>query len=137
MVSADWFQIKDRQPVSTGTIRIVETTDLHMQILPFDYFTDQPDRTKGLVQLADQIVSLQSAPDGLTLLFDNGDFLQGNPLADLIAENGLHNAVHPMIGAFATLRYDAVALGNHEFNYGLAFWTRCCAMPPLRSFAPM
>ncbi len=97
------------------------TTDLHMQILPYDYFTDQPDRTKGLVQLADQITSLQSAPDGLTLVFDNGDFLQGNPLADLIAENGLHNAVHPMIGAFATLHYDAVALGNHEFNYGLGF----------------
>ena len=104
-----------------ATLRVLATTDLHMQILPFDYFTGRPDTTRGLVQLADQIMALKSDPEVLTLLFDNGDFLQGNPLADTIAQAGNDDHTHPMIAAFGALRYDAVALGNHEFNYGLPF----------------
>ncbi len=92
-----------------------------MQILPYDYFADRPDPSAGLVQLADQIADLRADPSALTLLFDNGDFLQGNPLADTVAQASLPDTIHPMIAAFSALHYDAVALGNHEFNYGLPF----------------
>ena len=57
------------------------------------------------------------------LLFDNGDFLQGSPMADYVAQS--HGMVdgdtHPMISAMNHLCYDAGTLGNHEFNYGLEF----------------
>ena len=54
-------------------------------------------------------------------LFDNGDFLQGNPMADFVASLPEDDTDHPMITAMNALDYDAVALGNHEFNYGLPF----------------
>ena len=47
------------------------------------------------------------------------DFLQGNPLADYVVGQARETAPHPMIATFNALGYDAVALGNHEFNYGL------------------
>lgn len=102
-------------------LRILETTDLHMQLLPYDYFSDQIQAGRGLIHLADQIDALRSEAGVTTLLFDNGDFLQGNPLADFLASQPDTAEVHPMIAAFNTLRYDAVTLGNHEFNYGLPF----------------
>jgi 2',3'-cyclic-nucleotide 2'-phosphodiesterase/3'-nucleotidase len=115
---------------ATAILRIVETTDLHMQVLPFDYFTGLPDHTRGLVQLADRITALKQADDALTLLCDNGDFLQGNPLSDLIAEKGSGAHKHPMMQAFADLGYDAIGLGNHEFNYGLPYLARTLADAP-------
>ncbi len=59
------------------------------------------------------------------LLFDNGDIIQGNPLADYVAMPGNFpgDGVHPTIRAMNTLGYDAATLGNHEFNYGLDFCT--------------
>jgi 2',3'-cyclic-nucleotide 2'-phosphodiesterase/3'-nucleotidase len=59
------------------------------------------------------------------LLFDNGDILQGNPLADYVALPGNFPAdgIHPTIRAMNTLGYDAATVGNHEFNYGLDFCT--------------
>ena len=116
MVNADI-----RKDHKSAVLQILATTDLHMQILPYDYFADQPDLRAGLVQLADQITALQADPAALTLLFDNGDFLQGNPLADTIAAKAPLKVPHAIMQAFATLRYDAVGLGNHEFNYGLPF----------------
>ena len=56
-------------------------------------------------------------------LRDNGDFLQGTPLADFVASRSRRRRAHPVIAAFNTLGYDAVTLGNHEFNYGVPFLT--------------
>ncbi len=92
-----------------------------MQILPYDYFSDHADSATGLLQLADEITRWRDDPSALTLVFDNGDFLQGNPLADTVAEARMPLGPHPMVAAFSALGYDAVALGNHEFNYGLDF----------------
>lgn len=108
-------------PSPSGRLRILETTDLHMQILPYDYFADRPDPKTGLLQLIGTIADLRAAPEVTTLLFDNGDFLQGNPLADYIAAHWETGDMHPMIAALNTLRYDAITLGNHEFNYGLDY----------------
>ncbi len=100
-------------------LRILETTDLHMQLLAYDYFADHSDSDTGLIQLADRIETLRSDTSCTSVLFDNGDFIQGNPLADYVASNGTDDQPHPMIAAFNTLQYDAITLGNHEFNYGL------------------
>lgn len=109
------------QSTLTAKLRILETTDLHMQILAFDYFTGEPTPGKGLIPLVSLIEAHRSNPTVSTLLFDNGDFLQGNPLADHLVNMKGPTHVHPMIAAMNSLAYDAVGLGNHEFTYGLPF----------------
>lgn len=103
---------------SRGTLRVIETTDLHAQLLDYDYFADRTDTSIGLVGLADQITALRSDKGVTTLLCDNGDLIQGNPLADHIAEHWRPEQTHPMIAALNLLEYDAFNLGNHEFDYG-------------------
>ena len=106
---------------TTGQLRVLETTDLHMQLLNYDYFADQRDDSIGLVGLADHIDTLRSQAGVTTLLFDNGDLIQGNPLADYIAAKMNSTQIHPMIAALNALEYDAITLGNHEFDYGIPF----------------
>ncbi|SET41057.1 bifunctional 2',3'-cyclic-nucleotide 2'-phosphodiesterase/3'-nucleotidase [Oceanicella actignis] len=101
-------------------LRILGTTDLHAHLAPYDYFADRPAPHLGLSRAAALIRSLRAqAPNAL--LFDNGDFLQGNPLADLAAREQARDpgATHPVIAAMNALGYDAATLGNHEFDYGL------------------
>ncbi len=103
-------------------LRIMETTDLHVHLHPYDYYADCPNPDLGLARLAELIDhARQQVPN--CLLFDNGDFLQGTPVGDFFAyDRGVRTGeVHPVIAAMNALRYDAITLGNHEFNYGLEF----------------
>ena len=108
-------------PFPSARIHILETTDLHMQLLPFDYFTEKPAEGSGLIALLQNISDIRAKAGSGVFLFDNGDFLQGNPTADFVASLPEDDTDHPMIAAMNALDYDAVALGNHEFNYGLSF----------------
>ncbi|MDR5652218.1 bifunctional 2',3'-cyclic-nucleotide 2'-phosphodiesterase/3'-nucleotidase [Ruixingdingia sedimenti] len=103
-------------------LRILATSDLHVQIPPHDYYRDRPLPGMGLAQAAHLIRALR-AEAANCLLFDNGDFLQGTPLGDYLAElrPPTPAAPHPMVAAMNLLGYDAGTLGNHEFNYGLPF----------------
>ena len=103
-------------------LRIMETTDIHVAVYPYDYYADAADDKLGLSRTA-TIIDRIRAEAGNSMLVDNGDFLQGNPLGDFIAyERGMKDgAVHPVIKAMNTLGYDCGTLGNHEFNYGLDF----------------
>ncbi|MEM7717908.1 MAG: bifunctional 2',3'-cyclic-nucleotide 2'-phosphodiesterase/3'-nucleotidase [Pseudomonadota bacterium] len=108
-------------PVSGDVhLRILNLTDLHMAIRPYDYFADSETPGPGLTNAASYLERLKAgAPN--TLVFDNGDFLQGNPMGDYAAQNleTSPDAAHPMIDALNALNIDAGTLGNHEFNYGL------------------
>jgi 2',3'-cyclic-nucleotide 2'-phosphodiesterase/3'-nucleotidase len=102
-------------------LRIMETTDLHVAVFPYDYYADAPNDTLGLARTAALIDAIR-AEAGNSILVDNGDVIQGNPMGDYIAyEKGLTNEPHPIIAAMNTLGYEAGTLGNHEFNYGLEF----------------
>ena len=103
-------------------LRLIETTDLHLHILPYDYYADRPWTGVGLAQAA-RLVEQARSEAANALLFDNGDFLQGTPMGDFVAhERGLREGdVHPAIAAMNALDYDAITVGNHEFNYGLDF----------------
>jgi 2',3'-cyclic-nucleotide 2'-phosphodiesterase/3'-nucleotidase len=103
-------------------LRIMETTDIHVHVFPYDYYADKPRDTVGLSRTASIINEIRSEATN-SLLVDNGDFLQGNPMGDYIAyERGMKEGdSHPIITAFNTVGYDAATLGNHEFNYGLSF----------------
>lgn len=65
--------------IPLGQLRILQTTDLHMHLLGYDYFADRQDHRCGLAGLADLIEDLRTKTTVATLQFDDGDFLQGNP----------------------------------------------------------
>ncbi|MFP5112673.1 bifunctional 2',3'-cyclic-nucleotide 2'-phosphodiesterase/3'-nucleotidase [Bacillaceae bacterium C204] len=107
---------------NTATLRILETTDLHSNVLPYDYFKDAPVTNYGLAKTATLIKQARSEVDN-SMLFDAGDTIQGNPLASYVAKvNKLGpNDTHPIYKAMNYLKYDAGIVGNHEFNYGLDY----------------
>jgi 2',3'-cyclic-nucleotide 2'-phosphodiesterase/3'-nucleotidase len=109
-------------------LRIMETTDLHVHVFPYDYYADKPRDTIGLARTASLIQGIRDEASN-SLLIDNGDFLQGNPMGDYIAyERGMKDGdMHPVIEAMNTLGFDASTLGNHEFNYGLDFLMKSLA----------
>jgi len=109
-------------------LRIMETTDIHVHVFPYDYYADKPNDTLGLARTASLIDGIR-AEAGNSMLVDNGDFLQGNPLGDYIAyERGMKEGdKHPVMEAMNTLGYDVGTMGNHEFNYGLDFLNKVLA----------
>lgn len=120
-----------RAPLILGRtvhLRLIETTDLHLHLLPYDYYADRPMPGIGLSNAA-RLIDEARAEASNALLFDNGDFLQGTPLGDFMAhERGLDKgALHPVMAAMNALGFDAITLGNHEFNYGLEFLMKTLA----------
>ena len=109
-------------------LRLMETTDLHVHVFPYDYYGDRPRDTVGLSRTASIVRQIRAEATN-SLLLDNGDFLQGNPMGDYIAyERGMKEGdTHPIINAMNTVGFDASTLGNHEFNYGLDFLMKSLA----------
>ncbi len=107
----------------TIEIVIAATTDVHGRLRGWDYYTARPDSARGLARAATIVDSVRRANAGRVVLVDAGDLLQGNPLTHYAAR--VDAALpHPVIAAMNAMRYDAAALGNHEFNYGLATLAR-------------
>ncbi|MFN4203089.1 MAG: bifunctional 2',3'-cyclic-nucleotide 2'-phosphodiesterase/3'-nucleotidase [Tabrizicola sp.] len=100
-------------------LRLIATSDLHASLMPYDYRANRPNARLGLGAVSQKIAEARGEVQN-SLLFDNGDFLQGSPIADYAASARRRRA-HPVITAFNILGYDAVTLGNHEFDYGLGF----------------
>ena len=103
------------------TLRILASSDVHAHLLPYDYFTLRDGLAHSLAQVA-SLVRQARAEIGTQncLLLDNGDFLQGTPMSDLTARPGQGwRGRHPVIRTMNLMGYDAAALGNHEFNFGL------------------
>jgi len=111
-----------RAAANQAHLRIMETTDLHVHVFPYDYYADKPNDTMGLARTASIIDGIRAEATN-SILVDNGDFLQGNPMGDYIAyKRGMKEGdMHPVIAAMNVLGYDCGTLGNHEFNYGLDF----------------
>ena len=109
-------------------LRIMETTDLHVHVHPYDYYADRPSDTVGLSRVASIVQDIRAEATN-SLLLDNGDFLQGNPMGDYIAyERGMKDGdMHPVITAMNVLGFEGSTLGNHEFNYGLDFLMKAVA----------
>lgn len=103
-------------------LRILETTDIHVHIVDYDYFQDRSAATFGLARTA-VLIEAARAEVSNSILVDNGDLLQGNPLGDFMArQRGLQpEDVHPVYKAMNLLDYTVGNIGNHEFNYGLEF----------------
>jgi 2',3'-cyclic-nucleotide 2'-phosphodiesterase/3'-nucleotidase len=106
-------------------LRVLETTDIHVHIVDYDYYQDQPNESVGLARTATLIAAARAEVQN-SILVDNGDLLQGNPLGDYIArQRGLNDEdVHPVYKAMNLLDYTVANVGNHEFNFGLEFLQR-------------
>lgn len=108
-------------------LRIMETTDLHSNMMDFDYYKDKPTDKFGLVRTASLIHAARNEVTN-SVLVDNGDVIQGSPLGDYMAAKGLKKGdVHPVYKAMNTLDYVVGNLGNHEFNYGLDYLKKALA----------
>ena len=108
-------------------LTLLATTDVHGTVLNWDYYRDQSwtgEAEGGLAQLSTVVERIRAERGAETVaLVDNGDTIQGNPLCTFFArhEPGTESLVHPLAAAFNVMGYDAVNIGNHEFNYGLDF----------------
>lgn len=106
---------------ATVDLRILETTDLHSNMMDFDYYKDTPTEKFGLVRTASLINAARDEVKN-SVLVDNGDVIQGSPLGDYMAAKGIKKGeIHPVYKAMNTLDYTVGNLGNHEFNYGLTY----------------
>ncbi|GGV62327.1 MULTISPECIES: bifunctional metallophosphatase/5'-nucleotidase [Streptomyces] len=110
-------------------LTVMGTTDLHGHVFNWDYYadaeySDTAGNAQGLARIATLVEQVRREKGREnTLLLDAGDIIQGTPLTyyyakvDPITDRG--GPVHPMAQAMNAIGYDAAALGNHEFNYGL------------------
>jgi 2',3'-cyclic-nucleotide 2'-phosphodiesterase / 3'-nucleotidase / 5'-nucleotidase len=105
---------------------IAATTDVHGRLRGWDYYAGRPDSLRGLSRVATIVDSLRAADSGRVVLVDAGDLLQGNPLTYVAARVETWSP-HPVIAAMNALGYDAAAIGNHEFNYGVPTLERSLA----------
>jgi 2',3'-cyclic-nucleotide 2'-phosphodiesterase (5'-nucleotidase family) len=97
-------------------ITIISTTDLHGNIDAIDYYTNKPDN-RGLAKIATLIKRIRKENPN-SLLIDSGDTIQGSPLESVHGRK--HNEPRdPMMLVMNSLNYDAMTVGNHEYNFGV------------------
>ncbi|WP_281968514.1 bifunctional 2',3'-cyclic-nucleotide 2'-phosphodiesterase/3'-nucleotidase [Roseovarius nanhaiticus] len=127
VISAAPDRVDAATPLPDGTtaqLRLLGTTDLHAHVMAYDYYADQGGQPYGLVRIATAIRAARSEVQN-TLLFDNGDALQGTPMGDLtLCPKTRWAGPSPVIDAMNALGYDAAGLGNHEFNFGIDWLVR-------------
>jgi 2',3'-cyclic-nucleotide 2'-phosphodiesterase (5'-nucleotidase family) len=99
---------------------IASTTDVHGRVTAWDYYANRAETIRGLTRAATIVDSVRAANPGRVILLDAGDLLQGNPLAYVAAKVSA-NRGNPIIAAMNTMHYDAAAIGNHEYNYGVPY----------------
>lgn len=117
-----------RAQANQAHLRFMETTDIHVNLLPYDYYADKPNDTMGLSRTASLIEAIRAESTN-SILIDNGDLLQGSPMGDYIAyEKGMKDGdTHPIMKGMNLLGYEVSTFGNHEFNYGLSFLDKVVA----------
>jgi 2',3'-cyclic-nucleotide 2'-phosphodiesterase/3'-nucleotidase len=112
---------------TTYRLTVLGTSDTHGNVYNWDYYRDaeyddSAHNDVGVAKLAALVNKLRAEATGPVLVLDAGDTIQGTPLATYYAKQEPITATgekHPMARAMNVLHYDAVTLGNHEFNYGL------------------
>ncbi|MFJ7933248.1 bifunctional 2',3'-cyclic-nucleotide 2'-phosphodiesterase/3'-nucleotidase [Sporosarcina sp. NPDC096371] len=118
-------------PKDSVSLRILGTTDLHTNFVNYDYYQDKVSNELGLAKTA-VLIEQARKENPNNLLFDNGDLIQGTPLAGYkVNVNKLKKGeIHPAIAALSSLDFDGATLGNHEFNYGLEYLDEVLATSP-------
>lgn len=108
------------------SLKLAATTDVHGRLRGWDYAAGRADSSRGLARAATIVDSLRRVARNRVILVDAGDLLQGNAMT-FVAGRVDSLAPHPVVAAMNRMRYDAAAVGNHEFNYGLGVFDRAVA----------
>ncbi|GAA2561576.1 5'-nucleotidase C-terminal domain-containing protein [Winogradskya consettensis] len=131
----------------TYDLTVLGTSDTHGNVYNWDYYKDleyddSAHNDVGVAKLAALVNQIRTERKGkATLVLDAGDTIQGTPLATYYAKQEPITTTgerHPMARAMNVLNYDAITLGNHEFNYGLPLlnlWIRQLGFPALAANA--
>ncbi|MEO3747566.1 5'-nucleotidase C-terminal domain-containing protein [Plantactinospora sp. B5E13] len=131
----------------TYDLTVLGTSDTHGNVYNWDYYRDaeyddSAHNDVGVAKLASLVTRIRAERRGrATLVLDAGDTIQGTSLATYYAKQEPITSTgetHPMARAMNILDYDAVTLGNHEFNYGLPLldrWIRQLGFPALAANA--
>ena len=106
----------DAAPPARAHIVILGTTDMHGRVFPIDYYTNKYDNV-GISKVATLIKEARKNDPDL-LLVDSGDTIQGTPL-EYFHNKKNNTPPDPMMLAMNALHYDSMAVGNHEYNFGL------------------
>ena len=104
-------------PQITSDLRILATSDVHMHITGWDALHNDIAADRGMDLLVRRIDMARRDAPGACLLLDNGDSLQGTPVGTTCAR-WPEEAAHPWPTVLNALDYDAVGLGNHDFDFG-------------------
>lgn len=109
-------------PRAPKTVDLVfaTTTDVHGRVRAWDYYANRAESMRGLSRAATIVDSVRAANPGRVILLDAGDLLQGNPFA-YVAARVSRDRTNPIIAAMNAMQYDAAAIGNHEYNYGVPY----------------
>src|ERR1700729_584217 len=113
-----------------ANVAILETTDIHSNVLSFDYYKLKPDDSLGFERTATLIRRARTEFPN-TFLFDSGDTIQGSVPADyqaLVKPVGCKQEL-AIYQAMDAIGYDGGTIGNHEFNYGLGFLSQVTGTP--------
>jgi 2',3'-cyclic-nucleotide 2'-phosphodiesterase/3'-nucleotidase len=104
----------------TVTVTVLATTDTHGHLLPYDYFTKEK-AARGLAAAATLVDEVRRETPNV-ILVDCGDTIQGSPLESVhqaAVRDGRTRDPDPMMRAMNAIGYDAMVVGNHEYNFGL------------------
>lgn len=101
---------------------ILETSDIHCNIVPYDYYNDTKSELYGFAKISTLIKKFRALYKN-NILVDNGDLLQGNAFADFVTrvQPSPKNKTHPIYKIMNYLKFDLATVGNHDFNYGLPY----------------
>ncbi|RLE31666.1 MAG: hypothetical protein DRJ61_11055 [Acidobacteria bacterium] len=111
-----WLLPASAHAADTLKLTILHTSDLHGQVLPFDDARDSG-VPGSLARVSAGVTAIRASTDHPVLLVDSGDTLQGTPLEEMAHIRW--NEASPTIEAMNRIGYAAMAVGNHEFNFGM------------------
>ncbi|SHH26137.1 5'-nucleotidase C-terminal domain-containing protein [Cognatishimia maritima] len=108
-------------PSIDAQLHILATSDVHGALVP-----GAKSNAQGALSGLSALITRLRSEHTNCLLLDNGDFLQGGAICDYAKDHAMDDHLeHPVISAMNHLRYDAVGLGNHEFDFGLPYLNDC------------
>ena len=116
LFSSVFIAVNNHAAPERAHIVILSTTDMHGRIFPIDYYTNKYDNV-GIAKVATLIKEARKNDPDL-LLLDSGDTIQGTPL-EYIHNRRNNTPPDPMMLTMNALKYDAMTVGNHEYNFGL------------------
>ncbi|MDD6208488.1 MAG: Ig-like domain-containing protein [Clostridiales bacterium] len=104
----------------TTTVRVISTTDIHGKTTTTDYDSSCEHNSGSLAQAATLIDKARSEITyGSSITVDVGDSIYGYS-ADMVRSQG-NTVVQPVYKAMKAIGYDALTLGNHDFDYGYQY----------------